>query len=59
MSALGENEEGLVSMAMESGLLGLLERSDEVGESAVVHSPSALSRGDGERDGQVTLADPG
>ena len=40
-----------------TGGLGLFERGDQVGERAVVDTPAALRRGDGETDRQVRLAD--
>ena len=51
---IGEDLEAASQLA---GGLGFFERSDEVGQSAVVDSAPALSSGDGEADRQMRLAD--
>ena len=51
---IGEDLEAASQLA---GGLGFFERRDEVGQSAVVDSASALSRGDGEADREMRLAD--
>ena len=41
------------------GELGFFERGNEVGQGAVVDPAPALSRGNGEADGQVSLPNAG
>ena len=51
---IGEDFEAASQLA---GGLGFFERGDEVGQSAVVDSAPALSRGNGEADREMRLAD--
>ena len=51
---IGEDLEAASQLA---GGLGFFERGDEVGQSAVVDSAPALSRGNGEADREMRLAD--
>ena len=51
---IGEDLEAASQLA---GGLGFFERGDEVGQSAVVDSAPALSRGSGEADREMRLAD--
>src|SRR2546426_2041345 len=52
-------DQGPETVAQPAGLLGVLERRDEVGERGVVDAAPALGRSDRVAEGQVGLPTPG